>query len=123
MLSAWQNGAVLGGSSAGAMVLAQHFYDPRLDSIAAGLGLFPDLCIIPHYTKFRQSWSGRLKSMLSDTTLLGIDEETGIINDGEDQSWTVYGKGNVYLIGQSTTEFSAGETISTSLLKSPEVID
>ena len=123
MLVAWQKGAVLGGSSAGAMVLAQHFYDPRQDQVVVGLGLLPNLCIIPHFAKFSKSWSGRLKSLLPDATILGIDEETGIINDVEDKSWTVYGKGNVYLIGQGISEFSPGETISTSLLKSLDSID
>lgn len=105
------------------MVLAQHFYDPRQDRIVDGLGLLDDLCIIPHYAKFRRNWLGRLKSLLPDTTLLGIDEETGVINDGEDESWTVYGKGNVYLISQSITEFFPGDTISTSLLHSLDSID
>lgn len=117
MLGAWQHGAVLGGSSAGAMVLADHFYDPRRDKIVAGLGLLPDLCIIPHYAKFARSWLARIKSLLPHCRFLGIDEETGIMNDGETKSWTVYGRGNVYLIDESISEFLPGDTIRAEELE------
>lgn len=117
MLGAWQNGAVLGGSSAGAMILADHFYDPRQDRIVAGLGLLPSLCVIPHYAKFARSWLARIKNLLPHSRLLGIDEQTGIINDGEAKSWTVYGRGNVYLIAESISEFFPGDTIQAAELE------
>ena len=112
MLSAWKHGAVLAGSSAGAMVLAQHFYNPDTDRIDAGLGLLPDLCIIPHYPKFAQRWTDRLRSLLPHSSLLGIDEETAILNDGEAGSWRVYGKGRAYLIEETVSAFMPGNTIS-----------
>lgn len=119
MLNAWRHGAVLGGSSAGAMILTDHFYDPRQDRIVTGLGLLPDLCIIPHYGKFAKNWTGRLKNLLPHSRLLGIDEETGIINDGEAKSWKVYGRGNVYLIDKTISVFFPGDTIREAELTSP----
>lgn len=111
MIYAWQKGAVLVGSSAGAMVLASHFYDPQTDRIEEGLALLKGVCIIPHYSTFAERWHARLSTLLPQTTLLGIDEETGIIDDGQARKWTVYGKGNVCIIGKEFFEFKPGETI------------
>ncbi len=43
-------------------------------------------------------------SLLPDVTLIGIDEQTGMIQEGA-QPWTVYGKGSVtlYRTGRTTT--------------------
>ena len=95
MLEAQRNGAVLGGSSAGAMVLCQHYYDPASDSLQAGLNLLPGTCLIPHHNRVCKGWGGALPAALPGVTLIGIDEQTGLINDQPDGGWTVYGKGKV----------------------------
>ena len=43
--AAWAGGAVLAGSSAGAMVLCEHLYDPRGKQVIEGLGLIPNACV------------------------------------------------------------------------------
>jgi cyanophycinase len=119
ILWAWKKGAVFGGSSAGAMVLAEYFYDPGKQMIRAGLGLLANICIIPHYQKFAAVWTKQIKRSLPGVQLLGIDEETGIINDVEGGGWNIYGRGNVYLIGDETLEFGPGSTISYMQLQPP----
>jgi cyanophycinase len=95
-LEAFAEGAVLGGSSAGAMVLCQHLYDPDHGKPVAGLGLIPDTCVLPHHNSFGKSWAPRLAQALPSASLLGIDEQTGILSEPAD-SWTVYGAGQVTL--------------------------
>jgi cyanophycinase len=96
-LAAYGSGAVIGGSSAGAMVLCEHFYDPEIDAVSGGLSLIPKACIIPHHDTFGKSWVSRLIHWVPEDVLIGIDEQTGVIDDGPDGSWTVYGKGAVTL--------------------------
>ncbi|MFN8414162.1 MAG: Type 1 glutamine amidotransferase-like domain-containing protein, partial [Anaerolineales bacterium] len=93
-LDAYEHGAVLGGSSAGAMVLCEYYFDPSSKKIMNGLNLIPNACVLPHHNNFGKSWAGSLKQLMPKITLLGIDEQTGMINDSNGQ-WTVYGAGEV----------------------------
>ena len=95
VLEAYAKGAVIAGSSAGAMVLCEFYYDPSRGQVVEGLNLLPHAIVMPHYDTFGKSWASRLLE-ISQVTLLGIDEETGMIDDGAG-TWTVYGAGNVTL--------------------------
>jgi cyanophycinase len=95
MLKAHQSGAVIAGSSAGAMILCDHYYDPFQKKIFNGLGLIPHVCILPHYNTFGRKWSRKLAQRLRGVILIGIDEKTGMINDGPAGQWQVYGAGEV----------------------------
>jgi cyanophycinase len=97
ILEAYLTGAVIGGSSAGAMVLCQHYFDPHTGSVVEGLNLVPKACVVPHHDTFGGSWVSDLKSLLPEDVLIGIDEETGMIDDGTGGRWNVYGKGSVTL--------------------------
>jgi cyanophycinase len=97
MLDAHRSGAVIVGSSAGAMVLCEHYYDPDQEKLLPGLNLLENICILPHHNRFGKSWASKLRSMLPQATLLGIDEQTGTINDASAGAWTVYGVGAVTL--------------------------
>ena len=101
ILEAYHAGAVVGGSSAGAMVLCQHYYDPGTGSIIEGLNLVPAVCVIPHHNRFGRGWLSRLMTSLPEDAIIGIDEETGMIDDGPDGKWSVYGKGSVTLYRNS----------------------
>ncbi len=110
MRDAFAAGAVVGGSSAGAMVLCQHYHDPESKRIHAGLDLIPNACVIPHHDHFGQSWVAQLTQALPAATLIGIDEQTGMIDDGAQGEWTVYGKGLVTLYRAGTsTVYRAGQ--------------
>lgn len=93
MQAAHRNGALLGGSSAGAMVLCDHYFDPQKGRIRAGLGLLPNCAVLPHHDTFGGQWASRFGKQLPGATLIGIDEETGIIGRGRGSTWTGYGKG------------------------------
>ena len=97
MLTAYETGAVIAGSSAGAMVLCEHYYNPAAAEVVKGLGLVPGACVIPHHDTSGKSWAQKLKRPLPDAILIGIDEQTGMVNDGPQGSWQVYGKGEVTL--------------------------
>ncbi len=95
--SGLDKGLVLAGSSAGAMVLCEYLFDPYENEIVKGLGLLPGSCILPHHDTFGRKWVPHLHNDLPITTLVGIDEQTAMINDGQDGEWTVYGPGRVTL--------------------------
>lgn len=95
MVEAYHHGAVLGGSSAGAMVLCDYLFDPAQKKVTQGLGLIPGCCVLPHYDTFGRHWAPKLQKDLPQATLIGIDERTGLINDGPNGCWNVYGHGGV----------------------------
>lgn len=97
MLEAYRAGAVIAGSSAGAMVLCEHYYNPDSRKVVQGLGLVPKACVLPHHNTFGRRWAGPLGERLPGVTLIGIDEQTGMLDDAPDGSWRVYGAGAVTL--------------------------
>ena len=110
MLEAHQSGAVIAGSSAGAMILCDHYYDPYEKKILGGLGLIPEACILPHHDTFGKSWAPELLQRLADVTLIGIDEQTGMLNDGPADVWQAYGAGGVTLYKDDRgTHFPTGK--------------
>ena len=119
MLDAYENGAVIAGSSAGAMVLCQYYADQK-SGVVEGLGLVPDACVLPHHNNFGKNWASRLIQQIPNVVLIGIDERTGMIDDGggaKKMTWTVYGQGAVtlYRHGQPTV-YKAGQNIHESFL-------
>ncbi len=104
-LHAYRTGAVIAGSSAGAMVLCQHFYDPHAGKVMEGLNLLAGVCVLPHHNRFGKSWAEKLVVLLPDDILIGIDEQTGMIHDGQTGLWKVYGKGGVTLYYQGEMRF------------------
>ena len=114
MLQAYEAGAVLAGSSAGAMVLCQYYYDAGPAKVVSGLGLLPNTCVLPHHDTFGKGWAKLMTVNLPDAVLLGIDERTGMLDDGDDGrkvGWHVYGEGavTIYRNGEPTV-YEAGES-------------
>lgn len=107
-LEAYQNGAVIAGSSAGAMVMCEHYYDPYKQKLSSGLNLIPNACVLPHHNNFGRKWAGQLRQMLPDATLIGIDEATGMVGEPAGE-WRVHGGGEVTLYrGGSTVGYGRG---------------
>jgi len=118
MLAAYESGAVIAGSSAGAMVLCQYYFDPATSKVVEGLALVPNTCVLPHHNTFGKRWVTQLTSLLPSAVLLGIDELTGMIDDGErKKTWTVYVQGAVtlYRKGKAVVH-RAGETFTDDFL-------
>ena len=112
-LEAYQNGAVIAGSSAGAMVMCKFYYDPYQGKIHEGLNLVSNSLVLPHHNTFGRGWASSLLKQIPNVTLIGIDEQTGILNDGNDGMWNVYGAGEVTLYrGRQVEKYKAGKLFS-----------
>lgn len=111
-LEAHQDGAVIAGSSAGAMVLCEHYYDPYERKLLRGLNLLPNACVLPHHNQFGKAWANQMRQMLPEAVLIGIDEATGMVStDGE---WEVLGGGEVTVYqGGATIRYGRGGRFST----------
>jgi cyanophycinase len=94
------------------MVLCEHYYDPAEKKLMRGLNLFPNACVLPHHNTFGRSWAAQLAKAIPGATLIGIDEQTGMLND-QKGGWQVYGAGQVTLYdGKRTHNYGRGETFS-----------
>jgi cyanophycinase len=95
------------------MVLCQYYFDPARQQVVEGLNLLPNTCVLPHHNTFGQGWAQRLTERLPGVVLLGLDEYTGMLDDGGDErklTWHVYGQGAVtlYRHGQSVA-YTSGQ--------------
>ncbi len=112
-IEAFENGAVIAGSSAGAMVMCEFYYDPYEGKIHEGLNLVSNSLVLPHHNTFGKSWAPQLTKQIPSVTLLGIDEQTGMLNDAERGMWNVYGAGEVTLYRAGRVEtYGAGKAFS-----------
>jgi len=120
MLRAYEAGAVIAGSSAGAMVMCQYYFDPARGQVVEGLELVPNACVLPHHNTFGKGWAPRLSRLLPDAVLLGIDERTGMLDDGDEGrkvGWRVYGQGTVTLYRRGQPKmYGAGESFREDFL-------
>jgi cyanophycinase len=103
MLQAWESGAGLAGSSAGAMALGErtlvmarwpHHHERRA---AEALGLVPGIAVIPHFERFGGRWV--VDDLPDGTAVLGIDERTAAVWDGA--RWRALGDGGVTVLTPS----------------------
>ena len=101
-----QEGVILAGSSAGAMVMAERvlYRGQDLD----GLGHVRGVVVAPHFERSTAERVEQLQSSLPpDLTLLGIAGATGCVRQAGE--WLVEGPGKVSVITSSSTEvFAAG---------------
>jgi len=112
VLEAYRSGAVIAGSSAGAMVMCEFYYDPGARRVVKGLNLVPNSLVLPHHNTFGKSWAPQLTKQLPAVTLIGIDEQTGMLDDGAG-TWAVYGRGGVTYYRNDQVEIhEAGNTFS-----------
>lgn len=112
VMQACADGAVLAGSSAGAMVMCEYYYDPYERKLLPGLNVVSNACVLPHHNTFGKAWAGQLRQMLPEAVLLGIDEGTGMVSRA-DGKWEVKGGGEVTLYrGGSTVSYGRVETLS-----------
>ena len=105
----WENGRVLAGSSAGAMVLGGRMWAPG-QGWREGLGLLPRLAVIPHHARLAEVWKAKdmLASLPEEVTLLGIDEATALVGP----PWETVGMGKVVIYGpDKKTIYTQGQPV------------
>jgi cyanophycinase len=95
MVSAWNDGAVLAGSSAGAQVLCDPMVDPRGGAFTLGLGLVAQVAVIPHHDRWSPDKARRtIKLAPAGLPVVAIDEQTALLRR-PDGTWTHEGAGQV----------------------------
>ncbi len=95
LVEAWNGGAVLAGSSAGAMVLGDSMVDPRGGALTLGLGLIPRVAVMPHYDTWSEEKAHRTVQLATGhLRIAAIDERTALIR-GTDGRWSASGAGEV----------------------------
>jgi cyanophycinase len=118
IVEAWEEGAALAGSSAGAMALCQwtlirrRWPNSYVRSYREALGVVPRTAFLPHFDTFGQRWvdSAEEEPPIPDVVLLGVDERTAAVWDG--RGWRAHGAGAVTLIRDRGREVSReGESV------------
>ena len=95
LVAAWQGGATLAGTSAGAMVLCDPMVDPRGGALTLGLGLLANLAVIPHHDTWSEDKARRtLRIAPAGMPLVTIDERSAVLR-APDGTWTASGAGQV----------------------------
>ncbi len=84
--------------------MCEFYYDPSAGHVHEGLNLIPNSLVLPHHDTFGKSWAPKLTKQIPDVTLIGIDEGTGMLNDGKNGAWNVYGRGSVTLYRNNRVE-------------------
>ncbi len=116
IVAAWQQGAALAGSSAGAMVLGQPHQAPWINlAVVPAFGLVPQIVVWPHFDlrAVKRPLTQLVCPLLPERVwALGIDEYTGIVGRIGSE-WQVSGAGRVNLLTpQRTSEYPSGSRLT-----------
>ena len=115
--AAHQRGAVVAGSSAGAVFLGGYAFDVRVRSLPwplrwrSGLGLVSGAAVLPRY----DAWPEPICALVAlqaprGSVVLGIDAETALL--GRDGAWQVHGRSRVTVWhGHRRDRYRAGENV------------
>jgi cyanophycinase len=94
IVAAWQGGAVLAASGAGAMVLCDPAVDPRGGAFTLGLGLLRDLALVARANTWSEDKLHRtLQLTPAGVPLVEVDERTALLRDAG--GWRSAGAGTV----------------------------
>ena len=106
---AWSAGAVVAGSSAGAMVLTDPMVDPRGGALTVGLGLVRDVAVVPHFTGEITAQLRRTLALApSGCAVAALPESTALVRE-PDGLWRTDGPGRVAV-------FVSGEAVGLEVL-------
>jgi cyanophycinase len=99
VVDAWERGAVVAGSSAGAMVLCDPMIDPRGGAFTVGLGLVSNLAVLPHATDDLAAHHKRTFELADDGLVLAaVSERSALLRD-VDGTWRAVGHVSVWVDG------------------------
>jgi cyanophycinase len=116
ILAAVDNGVVLAGSSAGAMVMGSLMRRPRIGQWVKALGVTPGIAVLPHHERSNPpETSQQLQNQVSpEMIVLGIDARTGCL--GRPGSWRVVGSGKVTVYrGYKWAIYHSGESLPANI--------
>ena len=102
LVAAWQGGAVLAGSAAGAMVLCDPMVDPRGGAYTLGLGLVANLTVIPEFETWSEDAVHRTRKLSpKGLALVGVPTASALVRD-PDGTWRADGAtpATVYVDGE-----------------------
>jgi cyanophycinase len=118
VMERFREGAVVGGTSAGASAMSTHMIafgasggtpKHRMAALAAGLGVLPSVIIDQHFQQ--RNRLGRLLSVIAQNPSLlglGVDEDTaGVV--GPDGIMEVIGRGSITIVDGAAAETNAWE--------------
>lgn len=98
LVAAWEGGAVVAGSSAGAMVLCDPMVDPRGGAFTVGLGLVANLAVLPHAQADVLTHARRTFELASaGLVIAALPEETALLR-APDGTWRTAGAGTVVVV-------------------------
>ncbi len=116
ILKSWNEGAVLAGSSAGAMVMGSWMRRPGGGEWVEALGVVPGVAVLPHH---EGSNPEEISRQLQDQappglTALGIDARTGCL--GGPGNWRVVGSGRVTVYrGDGWETYDSGTSLPSDV--------
>jgi len=99
LVAAWNEGAVVAGTAAGAMVLCDPMVDPRGGAYTVGLGLVGQLGLVPRADTWSDDKLHRTRQLApAGVPVAMVDERTALIRDGARNGtavWRAQGVGKV----------------------------
>ena len=112
LLAASDKGAVVAGSSAGAMCMGAVMRRPKAGEWVEALSVVPGVAVLPHHERRSQAETAKelYETAPSGLTYLGIDARTGCL--GNPGNWRVVGFGRVTVYQSSDWQiFRAGDEL------------
>jgi cyanophycinase len=98
LVSAWDEGAVVAASSAGAMVLTDPMVDPRGGAFTIGLGLVAPVAVVPHAEEWHQDRMRRTLELAKSVPVVTLATAAAVVRAG-DGTWRAEGEARVHLRG------------------------
>lgn len=87
VIAAWDGGAVLAGTDAGAMVLCDPMVDPRGGAFTVGLGLLANVTVIPDFGSWSEDAVHRTRALSGpEHVIVGIAAGSALVRDA-DGAW------------------------------------
>ena len=87
VVAAWQGGAALAGTDAGAMVLCDPMVDPRGGAFTVGLGLLSGVTVIPGFDTWSEDAVHRTRDLApAGVVIVGVHAGSALVRD-PDGSW------------------------------------
>jgi cyanophycinase len=95
LIRAWDDGAAVAGSSAGAMALGDPMVDPRGGAFTLGLGLIEQMAAIPHFDEWSVEKAHRVFQLApAGVPVVSIHSQSALLR-APDGAWSTGGAGAV----------------------------